>query len=635
MSEEQMDFEDEEYGGLQKLQHQGNSGAISALVDEEPMGEDDEYDDLYNDVNIGDGFMQLHQSEAPLPPGGVSNGGLQAQKTNFLLPRDETGVSREPNIPGVSTDRKYPSTSSQIPGQKEGLAVDNKSKVGFMLYPNGAASVSEKGKIMGSNGSLIQHGAGVDSSVIPVKVANEHVLSLNSGNTANQTNVDLSVKHPAVNENLIRPPMENGSTMLFVGELNWWTTDAELENVLSQYGRVKEIKFFDERASGKSKGYCQVEFHDSSAATACKEGMHGQVFNGRACVVAFATSQTLQQMGAAYTSKNQVQNQSQLPQGQGRRPVSDGVGRGGNQNHQSGDGGRNFGRGGWGRGGQGILNRGGGGVMRGRGGGAMGAKNMVGLGSNAGGVGGYGQGLGGHAFGGPVGGMMNPQAMMGSGFDQSYMSRGGGYGGFPGHAYPGMLSSFPGVNTMGLGAVAPHVNPAFFGRGMTNNGMSMMGSPFMDGHHAGMWNETSMGGWGGDEQVRRSKEASYGGGGGGDDGASEYGYGEANHEKGVRSSVASRERERGSDRERRHHEERDQDWDRPEKEQREHGYREEKDGYNRDHRRREHDLDNDDDWDKGRSSSRPRSRSRVMPEDHQRSRSRDVDYGKRRRLPSE
>ena len=268
----------------------------------------------------------------------------------------------------------------------------------------------------------------------------------------------------------------------------------------------------------------------------------------------------------------------------------------------------------------------------------MGAKNMVGsnagVGVSASGGGGYGQGLAGPPFGGPTGGMMNPQGMMGSGFEPSYMGRGGGYGGFPGPAFPGMLPSFPAVNTMGLAPVAPHVNPAFFGRGMTNNGMGMMGS-LVDGHHAGMWNDTSMGGWGGEEQGRRTRESSYGG----DDGASEYGYGEANTEKGVRSSAASRERERGSERdrsgnsERRHHEERDQDWDRSEKEHREHRYREEKDGY-RDHRQRDRDLDYEGDWDRGQSS-RPRSRSRVMPEDHHRSRPRDVDYGKRRRLPSE
>ncbi|KAL5552720.1 hypothetical protein UlMin_040121 [Ulmus minor] len=645
MAEEQLDFEDEEYGGAQKLQYQG-SGAISALADEEII-EDDEYDDLYNDVNIGEGFLQLQRSEAPPPPAGVSNGGHQAQKIDGPELRDGVRGSQAPNIPGVSMG-----AGSQFSEQKEGFSVDKKSGLGSMDYRD-EASVSQKGKVtevihdaqgrhMGSQGSMsTPHGLGVDLSNIPGKVANEPVPLINPGSSGprgapqmpgNQINPNVNVNRPVANENQIGPAVENGSAMLFVGELHWWTTDAELESVLSQYGRVKEIKFFDERASGKSKGYCQVEFYEAAAAAACKEGMHGHAFNGRACVVAFASPQTLKQMGASYASKNQAQNQSQQ---QGRRPMNDGVGRGGNMNYQSGDGGRNFGRGGWGRGGQGMVNRGPGtgGPMRGRGG-AMGAKNMVGnsvgVGGNASG-GGYGQGLAGPPFGGPGGGMMNPQGMMGSGFDPTYMGRGGGYGGFPGPAYHGMLPSFPTVNTMGLGTVAPHVNPAFFGRGMTANGMGMMGSSLMDGHQAGMWNDPNMGGWGGEEPGRRTRESSYGG----DDGASEYGYGEANHEKGGRSSAASRERERRSEREwsgnseRRHHDERDQDWDRSEKE---HRYREEKDGY-RDHRQRDRDLD--DDWDRGQSSSRPRSRSRVMPEDHHRSRPRDVDYGKRRRMPSE
>lgn len=637
MAEDQIDFEDEEYGVAKKPQYRGSGGTIPALADEELMGEDDEYDDLYNDVNVGEGFLQLQRSEAPLPPGGVNNG-LQAQKTNFPESREEIGGSQQPNIPGVSAEGKYPSSGSQFPGQKEGPAVDKKLEAGSMVYPDGASG-SQKGRIMvGFQGSTpISRSVGVDSSIIPGKMANEPVQPLNSGGAeprgvppmlGNQTNVSANVSNLAVNENQIRPSIENGSTMLFVGELHWWTTDAELENVLTQYGRVKEIKFFDERASGKSKGYCQVEFFDAAAAAACKEGMHGHVFNGRACVVAFASPQTLKQMGASYVNKNQAQNQSQP---QGRRPLNDGAGRGGNPNYQSGDGARSFGRGGWGRGGQGVPNRGpgNGGSIRGRG--AMGAKNMVG---NNAGVGGgvYGQGLAGPAFGGPAGGMMNPQGMMGTGFDPTYMGRGGGYGGFPGPAFPGMLPSFPAVNAMGLAAVAPHVNPAFFGRGMTNNGMGMMGS-LMDGHQPGMWNDPSMGGWGGEEHGRRTRESSYGG----DDGASEYGYGDTNQEKGGRTSAASRERERGSERdwsgnsERRHHEERD--WDRSEKEQREHRYREDKNGY-REHRQKERELDYDDDWDRGQSSSRPRSRSRVA-EDHHRSRSRDVDYGKRRRLPSE
>ena len=656
VAEEQIDYEDEEYGGAQKLQYQG-SGAIPALADDELMGEDDDYDDLYNDVNVGEGFLQLHRSEAPLPPGGVGNGGLQTQKTDVPEQRVEAVGAQEMGIPGVSVEGKYSNAGVHYPEQKEGSSAVKAPEMGSSSYPDGS-SVSHRGRVvemthdpqfrnMGFQGSTsVPPNSGVDPSDMPGKIPNEPMPVLNSATggprgiqqmPSNQINVNANVNHPIINESQIRPPVENGQTMLFVGELHWWTTDAELEGILSQYGRVKEIKFFDERASGKSKGYCQVEFYDSVAAASCKEGMNGHVFNGRPCVVAFASAQTLKQMGASYMSKNQAQNQSQP---QGRRPMNEGGGRGNNMNYQSGDGGgRNYGRGGWGRGGQGVLNRGpGGGPMRGRGG-AMGAKNMVG--NNAGvvsgaGGGGYGQGLAGPAFGGPAGGMMNPQGMMGTGFDPTYMGRGGGYGGFPGPAFPGMLPSFPAVNTMGLAGVAPHVNPAFFGRGMPANGMGMMGSAGMDGHHAGMWNDTSMGGWGGEEHGRRTRESSYGG----DDGASEYGYGEGNHEKGARSSAASREKERGSERdwsgnsERRHRDEREQDWDRSDREHREPRYREEKDSY-RDHRPRERDLGYEDDWDRGQSSSRPRSRSRAIPEEDHRSRSRDVDYGKRRRLPSE
>ncbi|XWS69127.1 hypothetical protein CRYUN_Cryun04dG0152900 [Craigia yunnanensis] len=650
MAEEQIDFGDEEYGGAQKTQYQGG-GAIPALADEEIIGEDDEYDDLYNDVNVGEGFLQLQRSEAPPQSGGMGSTGLKAHKNEAPEPRGETGGSQGLNIPGISVHGKYPNVSGRYPEQAGQPAV-NRPEIGSGNYPSGFTN-SQKSSVMdvtrdtqvknmGFQGlTSASQKVGVDPSCVPQKIANDLAQSLNSGTVDPQgasqvapNQMGMNVNHPMKNENQVRPPIENGPTMLFVGELHWWTTDAELESVLSQYGRVKEIKFFDERASGKSKGYCQVEFYDSASAAACKEGMSGYMFNGRACVVAFASPQTLKQMGASYMNKNQGQPQAQP---QGRRP-NDSLGRGGNMNYQSGDSGRTYGRGGWGWGGQGVVNRaGGGGPMRGRG--AVGVKNMVGssagVGNGANGAGAYGQGPAGPAFGGPVGGMMHPQGMMGAGFDLTYMGRGGGYGGFPGPGFPGMLPSFAAINTMGFAGVAPHVNPAFFGRGMAPNGMGMMGSSGMDGPHAGMWTDTSMGGWGGDEHGRRTRESSYGG----EDGASEYGYGDANNEKG-RSSGASREKERVSEREwsgnsdRRHRDEKEREWDRSEREHREHRYREEKDNY-REHRHRDRDFDYDDDWDKGQSSSRSRSRSHAMPEEEHRSRSRDVDYGKKRRLPSE
>ncbi|CBI16834.3 unnamed protein product, partial [Vitis vinifera] len=417
-------------------------GAISALADDELMGEDDEYDDLYNDVNVGEGFLQMHRSEAPAPSGVMAGGPFQAHKTDVPPQKLEAGTSQGLIIPGVSIEGKY--SNPHFHEKKEGPMAVKGPEMGSTSHLDGP-SVSQKGRVLemthdtqvrnlGFQGSTpIPQKTGAEPSDVHGKIANESTPVLNSGTggpravpqmLSNQMGMNVNVNRPMVNENQIRPAVDNGATMLFVGELHWWTTDAELESVLSQYGRVKEIKFFDERASGKSKGYCQVEFYDASAAAA---------FSGK----------------------------------------------------------------------EGILNRGPG-------------------------------GLAGPTFGGPAGGLMHPQGMMGSGFDPTYMGRGGAYGGFSGSAFPGMVPSFPAVNTMGLAGVAPHVNPAFFGRGMAANGMGMMG----------------------EEHGRRTRESSYGG----DDGASDYGYGEVNHEKVGRSNTASREKERGSERdwsgnsERRHQE---------------------------------------------------------------------------------
>ncbi|KAF8410866.1 hypothetical protein HHK36_003403 [Tetracentron sinense] len=104
-----------------------------------------------------------------------------------------------------------------------------------------------------------------------------------------------------------------GGTILFVGNLHWWTRGPELEAELCKYGNVKEVKFFVEMENRRSKGYCQVEFHDPSAAMACQEGMNGHIFNGRPCVVAHATPSSVREMGAAQVmKKNREMKQASL-----------------------------------------------------------------------------------------------------------------------------------------------------------------------------------------------------------------------------------------------------------------------------------------------------------------------------------
>jgi len=86
------------------------------------------------------------------------------------------------------------------------------------------------------------------------------------------------------------PPGEEDTrpTAVYVASLTWWTTDAELEQILAEFGRVKSLTFFTDKASGKSKGCCAVEFATADAAASCKEKLHGREINGKTCVVTFA-----------------------------------------------------------------------------------------------------------------------------------------------------------------------------------------------------------------------------------------------------------------------------------------------------------------------------------------------------------
>ncbi|KAL3821123.1 hypothetical protein ACJIZ3_007028 [Penstemon smallii] len=696
------------YGGDPSEQFHQNE-AISAVADEGFLREeeDDDYEDLYNDVNVGENFLQS----------------MRKNEDN-LGHRDEEAVENQAKVtPPPQLPQQQPVVESGVGGLQNDLVpsrvaggVEAYQNVGFRGTGNSNNNSNDIGAGRGNGapgggglrmelGNQLNKTADLGERMVNNSVSNNPLLvQPHSANIGSHENVGYAGNVNGTGGNLYRGDGGGGGTggvgvgvgvgavggggggggtILFVGDLHWWTTDAELESEICKYGPVKEVKFYDERASGKSKGYCQVEFYDPAVATACKEGMNGHMFNGRPCVVAYASPYTVKRMGEAQVNRNQQQtSQTALNQprrGPGDLPSKpDGIGSniaaGGN--HQGGgeSNGRGFGRGNWGRGNNqgGMGNRGPmGGPMRGRAGG-MGIRGLAGNGN------GFGQGIG------AAPPMLHPQNMMGQGFDPTFggpMGRMGGYGGFPGAPnapFSGMMSSFGPVGNMGLPGVAPHVNPAFFGRGMPMNGMGMMPNPGVDVPNMGMWSGPNMGGWAGDEHGGgRAGESSYG-----EEAASDHQYGEGSQERGPWPNTV-KEKDRGSEvdwsssSERRHRDDRggtgydrdaprekdigrDQDW--PEKRhrddrdvgrdrerERERGRdrersldrerererpRDDRDRYADHHRYRSREAEYDDELDRGRSS-RTHSKSRLSHEEHQRSRSRDADYGKRRRLTSE
>ena len=68
-----------------------------------------------------------------------------------------------------------------------------------------------------------------------------------------------------------------------MGNLQWWTSDADLEALCKQFGEVVNIQTFEEKGSGKSKGYMLVEFDCAKSANLCKQSINGYCKCALAC----------------------------------------------------------------------------------------------------------------------------------------------------------------------------------------------------------------------------------------------------------------------------------------------------------------------------------------------------------------
>jgi RNA recognition motif-containing protein len=64
-------------------------------------------------------------------------------------------------------------------------------------------------------------------------------------------------------------------TRLYVGNLKYSVTEAQLEELFAQYGPVKDVTVLE------SKGFGFVEMGDSESAEKAKEALDGKEFLGR------------------------------------------------------------------------------------------------------------------------------------------------------------------------------------------------------------------------------------------------------------------------------------------------------------------------------------------------------------------
>ena len=83
---------------------------------------------------------------------------------------------------------------------------------------------------------------------------------------------------------------ERMAKKIYVGNLNFATTEDQLSNLFAQYGTVVSSDVITDRYSGRSRGFGFVEMEDVDAADAAISALDGFEYDGRALRVNEANS---------------------------------------------------------------------------------------------------------------------------------------------------------------------------------------------------------------------------------------------------------------------------------------------------------------------------------------------------------
>ena len=71
------------------------------------------------------------------------------------------------------------------------------------------------------------------------------------------------------------------SKKLFVGGLDWNTSDEDLRQLFSSFGEVQEAKIIVDRETGRSRGFGFVTLAEAGAADRAIQELDGSTQNGR------------------------------------------------------------------------------------------------------------------------------------------------------------------------------------------------------------------------------------------------------------------------------------------------------------------------------------------------------------------
>lgn len=72
---------------------------------------------------------------------------------------------------------------------------------------------------------------------------------------------------------------------IYVGNLPYSVTDADLRETFAQYGNVSSVQLISDKYTGDSKGFGFVEMANNGQADAAIKGLNGSAMKGRTITV--------------------------------------------------------------------------------------------------------------------------------------------------------------------------------------------------------------------------------------------------------------------------------------------------------------------------------------------------------------
>lgn len=72
---------------------------------------------------------------------------------------------------------------------------------------------------------------------------------------------------------------------LYVGNLSFDTSEADLRSIFEQFGSVTETHIVNDRETGRSRGFAFVTMSNAAEGRAAIGTLHGKQFGGRALTV--------------------------------------------------------------------------------------------------------------------------------------------------------------------------------------------------------------------------------------------------------------------------------------------------------------------------------------------------------------